>query len=290
MPPLPRLVLLLAVLSPHAWADQTDTRDAAHHRAHVSSQQCALGTPFNVLADSGGIWLYRDSDWPREVFFHGGELSIDHKLQQISDADAQRLREMETRTRALMPQVAGIAHDVIDLSYDALGGVIEVLTGSALNARKIERMRRGASAYVDGTLGNGRWDQQAFDGNFERYVERHAEDFKGSIARHMLWQIVTGRSEGIDKRAQQMDGQLDARLDAQASTIEANANKLCPQVEALRQLQDALAFRYQGKRLQLLAPLEQDTPHNDRAHAEPKPGNGDAPPGDAIEVQPASNR
>ncbi|WAH63007.1 DUF2884 family protein [Xanthomonas hortorum] len=284
------LALLAAVLSPHARAEQTDKHDAPRHRAHVSSHQCGLSTPFNVLADSGGIWLYRDSDWPREIFFHGGELSIDHKVQQISAADARRLWEMEQQTRALMPQVAGIAHDVIDLSYDALGGVIEVMTGSALNARKIERLRKRASAYVGGTLGKGRWDQKAFGGNFANYVEHEAEEFKGSIARHMLWQIVTGRSDGIDKRAQQTEGQLDARLDAQASTIEANANALCTHVQALHQLQDALELRYQGKRLQMLAPLREDKPRNDTEHAEPKPHNGDAPPNGAVEVPPTTNR
>ncbi|PPU21817.1 hypothetical protein XarbCFBP7610_00260 [Xanthomonas arboricola] len=283
------LALLPAVVSPHARAQQTDKHDAPRHRAQVSSQQCGLGTPFNVLADSGGIWLYRDSDWPREIFFHGGELSIDHKLQQTSTADARRLWEMEQRTRALMPQVAGIAYQVIDLSYDALGGVIEVMTGSALNARKIERLRKRARAYVDGTLGKGRWEQKAFGGSFANYVEHEAEQFKGSIARHMLWQIVTGRSDGIDKRAQQMEGQLDARLDAQASTIEANANALCTQVQALRQLEDALEFRYQGRQLQLLAPVQDDTPRPDTEQAEPKSDTGDAPPNRAVKLQPATN-
>ncbi|GAE53667.1 DUF2884 family protein [Xanthomonas arboricola] len=137
--------------------------------------------------------------------------------------------------------------------------------------------------------GKGRWEQKAFGGNFANYVEHEAEQYKGSIARHMLWQIVTGRSDGIDKRAQQMEGQLDARLDAQASTIEANANVLCTQVQALRQLQDALEFRYQGKRLQLLAPLQDDTPRHDAEHAEPNSDTGDAPPNRAVKLQPATN-
>ncbi|MBB3760968.1 hypothetical protein [Xanthomonas arboricola] len=49
------LALLPAVASLHARAQQTDKHDAPRHRAQVSSQQCGLGTSFNVLADSGGI-------------------------------------------------------------------------------------------------------------------------------------------------------------------------------------------------------------------------------------------
>ncbi len=255
---LPLALMLIATFSTPAWPQQVHPGASQTHRAQVSSHQCGLGTAFNVLADSGGIWLYRDSGVPREVFFHAGELSIDHQVQQISAADSERLRAMEQHTRALMPQVADMAHAVVDLSYDALGGVIEVLTGSSLNARKITRLRKRANDYVDGTLGKGRWDQQAFDGNFERYVEHEAEAFKGSIARHMLWQIMTGRSDAIDARAKAMDGQLDARLDARARAIEARASALCSDVQTLRALQDALDVRYQGHALQLLDAMPED--------------------------------
>ncbi|WP_019304548.1 DUF2884 family protein [Xanthomonas oryzae] len=250
--PLQLTLLLIAALSVQTWAQDAEPRPSQTHRTQVSSRQCGLGTSFNVLADSGGIWLYRDNGVPREVFFHAGELSIDHQVQPIGAADRERLRQMEEETRLLMPHVSGLAHEVIDLSYDALGGVVEILTGSWLNDRKIERLPRRASDCVDGTLGKGRREQHAFDGNFERHVEQEADTFKGSIARHMMWQIATGRAEGIDARAQAMDGQLDARLDTRARTIETRAAALCGHVQTLRRLQDALDVRYQGQPLQLL--------------------------------------
>lgn len=254
------LALLLAVFHVHAQDADAPPRHSRDHHPQVSSQQCGLGTAFNVLADSGGIWLYRDGGVPREIFFHGGELSVDHQMQQVSAADTARLWEMERQARALMPQVAGIAHDVVDIGYDALGGVIEVMTGSGSNARKVERLRHEANGYVDSTLGKGRWDQHAFEGNFERYVEDQAERFKGSIARHLLWQIVTGRTDGIDARADRMGDALDARLAAKSAAIEARAIALCTQVASLRALQDALEFRYQGQPLQLLTAIEPDAP------------------------------
>jgi len=258
-PCLIALLLLAVTCVAQAQADDAGKvdHDGKHdRRPQVSSRQCGLGTDFNVLADSGGIWLYRDSGVPREIFFHGGALSVDKQVRQVSAADAQRLWDMEREARVLMPQVAGVAHDVVDLSYDALGGVIEIMTGSWLNARKIERMRRRANIYVDSTLGKGRWDQSAFDGNFERYVQDQAEAFRGSIARHLLFQIFTGRADNIDARADTMGDALDAKLDARSETIEAKADALCAQVATLRQLQDTLEFRYQGQPLQMLAPLD----------------------------------
>ncbi|MCI2260505.1 DUF2884 family protein [Xanthomonas indica] len=246
--------MLFAASSGPAWADQDDDGGKHDHRPQVSSRQCGLSTPFNVLADSGGIWLTRSGgDGPREIFFHAGELSVDHRVQQVGDADAQRLLEMERETRALMPQVADLSHEVVDLSYDVLGSVVEMLTGSAGNARKIERLRTHANAYVDGTLGKGRWDQDAFDDRFEDYVETQAERFVGSITRHVLWQVVTGRADAIGDRAERMDAALEARLDARSKGIERKAEALCARVTRLDALQQALEYRYRGQPLRLLA-------------------------------------
>ncbi|MCC4597323.1 YggN family protein [Xanthomonas campestris pv. phormiicola] len=281
----PFLLLLLSAFGAPAQAEAAGEVGKHGHRPQLSSRQCGLGTPFNVLADSGGIWLYRTGGSPREIFFHGGALSVDHTLQQISAGDAQRLQEMERDIRVLMPQVAEIAHAAVDLSYDALGGVVEVLTGSWLNARKIERLRKRANAYVDGTLGKGRWEQDAFGGNFGKYVEVEAEAFKGSIARHMLWQIATGRADAIDARAARMDGALDARLDAQGEAIEAKAEGVCSTVAKLRRLQDALEFRYQDQPLRMLAPAQDDGSGagiDVAADAGRGPGGGDKPRSDAI--------
>lgn len=292
-PCLPLALLLFAVsLVARAQADdagEASRGDRHDRRPQVSSRQCGLGTAFNVLADSGGIWLYRDSGEPREIFFHGGELSVDKRVQQVSAADAQRLWEMEREARVLMPQVAGVAHEVVDLSYDALGGVIEIMTGSWLNARKIERMRKRADSYVDATLGKGRWEQDAFGGNFERYVQDQAEEFKGSIARHLLFQMFTGRADNIDERADKMGDALDAKLDARSDTIEAKADALCTQVDKLRRLQDALEFRYDGQPLQMLAPLKERQPVADDHGEKTDAGESEdeAPRGSAIDVKPA---
>ncbi len=274
-------LLLLAASSRPAWADQGDDAGKHDHRPHVSSRQCGLSTPFNVLADTGGIWLTRDGESPREIFFHAGELSVDHQVQQIGAADAQRLLDMERETRALMPEVTDLSHETVDLSYDVLGGVVEVLTGNAGNARKIERLRTQANAYVDGTLGRGRWDQTAFDSNFERYLQTQAESFSGSIARHLLWQIVTGRADAIDKRANRMDAALEARLDARSKGIETKAQALCARVARLDQLQQALEYRYHGQPLRLLTTSEDGTPEQSTAALV---GTDDTPRSNAVTV------
>lgn len=225
---------------------------ADSQRPQVSSRQCGLTTPFNVLVDGGGVWLYREDDLPREIHFRRGELSVDGRVQEVSAEDAQRLRQMEAIAGALMPEVAGLARETADIVFDAFAGVIEAMTGSARKARSIDRYRNDALMHIDRTLGAGRWDQDVFDGQFEGHIEAAAEAMAGSIGRSVLWAVFTGRAGHIERRAERMATALEQRIEQRTHAIEARADALCTQVDALHALQSALDYRYDGAALELL--------------------------------------
>ncbi|NYI17290.1 hypothetical protein FHR53_000690 [Xanthomonas arboricola] len=218
----------------------------------LSSRQCEVSTSYDVLADGGGIWLRRKHGAPREIFFHGGELNVDRQPAPVSAADAQRLRELEQRTRALMPAVTGIAHAVVDITFDALGGVVHVLSGSARQQRKVEQLRSGALAQVDGSLGRGRWEQQLFDASFQANVDAAAEDLAGSLTRSVLWTVMTGRAGQLERRGAALDAQLEQTMQQRSQALEAQAQAVCVQAQALYAIQQALEYRIDGQRLQML--------------------------------------
>ncbi len=153
---------------------------------------------------------------------------------------------------------------MVDLSFDALGGVVQMLTGSARQARKVERLRGTALAQVEGTLGRGRWEQELFDARFEASVEHAAEALAGSLTRSVLWTVVTGRTDALERRGAQLDARMDQQLRARSEVLEAQA-------KALYALQQALDYRFDGKPLQL---LEMTRPEMPRALP---PGQDDAP-------------
>lgn len=216
------LVALCATCASVAMAADGDD-GSGPRRVQLSSRQCGFGTSYDVLVDSGGVWLRRGEGAPREIFFHGGELSVDRQVRPVSDADAQRLRQLEHGAQQLVPQVAGIAREAADIAFDALAGVIEALTGSRRKARQVEGWRRQTQDYVDATLGRGRWEQEPFDEGFEAGIEAAAEQMAGSIARSMLWTVFTGGSARIEARAERMERELDARLEARSRTLESQA-------------------------------------------------------------------
>ncbi|HEL7628989.1 TPA: DUF2884 family protein [Stenotrophomonas maltophilia] len=217
----------------------------------LHADQCGIRTDYDVLVDSGGIWLRHGPQAPHEVVFHDGVLSLDDTIVPVSDADAARLRQLEAGARRLMPAATALARDVSQLSFDALDGVYESLTGTA-NSRKVRRLRRQADDWIEGTLGKGYWEQATFGPGFEAKVQDMAETLSGSIARSVLWQVFTGRSDAMEERAERLDAELDRRLEAGAQRVEASAMALCPLVRALADTHDALEVRYRGQPLRLL--------------------------------------
>ncbi|MBO9769122.1 MULTISPECIES: DUF2884 family protein [Xanthomonas] len=234
------------------WLLLACTAQAQATAPRLSSQQCDVSTSYDVLADTGGIWLRRKQGLPREIFFHGGELNVDRQPQPVSAADAQRLRELEQGTRALMPAVAAVAQSVVDITFDALDGVVHVLSGSARQQRKVEQLRTAARAQVAGTLGRGRWEQALFDERFEAKVEHAAEALAGSLTRSVMWTVMTGRTAQMERRGDQLDAQMQQQMQGRSDALQAQARSLCVQAQALYAVQQALEYRFNGERLQML--------------------------------------
>lgn len=241
-------------------------------KPELSSTQCGLTTGYNVLVDGGGVWLYRDEGTPREIFFHDGKLSIDRELQAVSDADAQRLRELEAASRVLMPQVADLARATVDVTFDSLEGVVEALTGSRRKARNLRGFRDDTLAHVDATLGTGRWDQDFFGEEFEARVEAAAESMASGIGRSVLWAVFTpGGADRLERRAEKMEAELEQRLEARAAALEARAEVMCGQVAHMQAIEDAMEYRYRGAPLDLLEAGERPRIARDRAREDAIP-------------------
>ncbi|WP_426700074.1 DUF2884 family protein [Rhodanobacter sp. Col0626] len=244
-----RTVIAIAGLFPFAvgavHADAKKTPD-------LSSQECGFSTPYNVQVDNDGVLLYRRDGLPMEIFFHDGKLSIDHKMQSVDAADEMRLRKMEEETRALIPQVAGIARDSVDITFDALTAVTRAMTASERKAGKVERHREHMLNDIDDSLGKGRWDQHGFGEKFETDIAQAAEEAAHSISRSALWAVFTGRAGRLDKRADGVDQEVDRLVEARSAELQHRALALCTRVTTLRQLQDALEYRYENAPLVML--------------------------------------
>lgn len=217
----------------------------------LSADQCGMHTDYDVLVDSGGVWLRHGPQAPHEVVFHDGVLSLDNTVVPVSEADAARLRQMEAGARQLMPAATALAHEVSGVTFDALDAAFEAITGKRRN-RQMRAMRGEMEGWIDGSLGRGYWEQATFGKGFDEHIEQMAESMATSMTRSVLWQVFTGRGDAMERRADRLDAEVDRRMEARSQQLEAKAQALCPLVAAVAEAHDALEVRYQGQPLRLI--------------------------------------
>src|ERR1700761_7035508 len=87
---------------------------------HGHHMQCSFNSDYDVQIKADGIAFRRDGDHPYEIFMHDGQLRVDGHAVAVSAQDAARLRSYEQQVRDLLPAMAGIARDGIDIGYSAM--------------------------------------------------------------------------------------------------------------------------------------------------------------------------
>ena len=115
-----------------------------------------------------------------------------------------------------------------------------------------------------------------FGPGFEAKVQDMAESLSASIARSMLWQIFTGRSDAMEARADRLDAQMEQQLEGRAERIEAQAQSLCPLVQSLADTHDALEA---GQPLRLLGVASVRVEHGDGSGLQVSAGPDERPRG-----------
>ncbi|HUA81090.1 MAG TPA: DUF2884 family protein [Dyella sp.] len=223
--------------------------------------QCPYSTDYDVQVEPGGIAFTRHDGDPGEVFMHDGILRVDGHEVSVSHADAVRLREYEQQVRDLVPAVAAIARDGVDIGYAALTTVVATLSEDAdERTRLLQELRdRHADArhHIDDTLGRGTW--QSGDGAdfFDHDLQRTVADMVGTVTGDVVKDALSGdpnRLAALKARTDSLDTTLDKAINAPADKLGERAQALCPQLGQLQQLQQQFQFRLaNGERLQLIS-------------------------------------
>ena len=234
---------------------------AAPAASHAHNLQCSYTSDYDVQVKADGIVFTRDSGQPGEVFIHDGALRVDGRYMHVSDADARRLREYEQHVRELVPQVASMARDGVNIGYSALTTVVATLSDNGdERTRLLHELRdRHADAlnHIDHTLGRGVWQAGDADDLFDKNLQDTVADLVGSVTGDIVKDALSGDSTkqaSLQARTNALDAMLDKAIDAPADKLGQRAEALCPQLGELQRLQDQWAFRLDGgERLQLIS-------------------------------------
>jgi hypothetical protein len=229
---------------------------------NVNDHQCSFNTDYDVQVKSGGIAFTRTQGKPADVFIHDGQLRVDGQSETLSAADAAHLRDFESNMRSLLPDMASIAREAVDIGYSALTTVVATFSENgdermqmmaSLRTRHVEALHR-----IDDSLGSGSWNQSDMGDAIGEDIKDAVSDLVKTVTGDVVKDALSGdqtKAEALAARVQSLDVTLDKTIKASTDKLSQHAQALCPRLTELEKLQQQFAFRLEnGERLQLINP------------------------------------
>lgn len=234
---------------------------AQAHDLQVHGDHCGYTTDYDVQVTPDGVGFHRDNGKASDVFMHDGHLRVDGRDVTVSADDAARLRDYERQVRALLPEVAAVTREGINIGYAAIRTVMLTFVDNESDRRdmmdRLDRYREQALARVDGSLGKGEWKPHELDDVMEQGVQSTASDLAGKVAGSAVTAALSGdqrKVAALQARAESLDTSIDHEVNARSHELDKRVDALCPRLGSLDLLQQQFKIRLpDGSPLRLLS-------------------------------------
>jgi len=232
-------------------------------------------TAYDVDVTSDGLAFHRKDGVPGRVFLHDGSLRVDGKDIAVSRGDADALRRYEDGVRRLMPQIASIARDGVEMGFSAMTSVTLTFAEGDQRAGMLEKLKRKqaeALREIDEGIGSGHWSSDRMTETVAGSVSDSVGELVGSVTSSAVTAALSGDSSkvaALQARAESLDKAMDREMDKRSKGLEARANAICPQLNDLADLQRGWGVRTaNGKPLELMTIKPKES--HDHDESEPK--------------------
>lgn len=228
---------------------------AAHPNERGRHMSCDVSSSYSVDTHRRAFVFKRDAGSAVEVGIGGGRLFIDGKEQRLSDADHQRLGQMEAEMHRLVPEVEQITTEAVDIAFTALTEVARGLSGepdrtvAALESAQ-RRMRR---EMADRPMAI--FNDDAMADVIRPILSQYVPEIVGGAVRTAIKAAFSSGKEAgeLKARMDRMERELDGRVDARAKRLEPLARAMCQRLRRLDGIDNSIEFRLpNGDSLQLL--------------------------------------
>lgn len=225
-----------------------------------SNFECAYNTQYDVQIKPDGIAFTRDRGTPSDVFMHDGYLRVDGRDVSVSRADAVRLRDYEQHVRELVPAIAGIARDGVNIGYSALSTVSATFAENSDERMRYQQQLHDkevvALQLIENGLDKGIWKVDDDDRAFGADMQQTVGDMTADVMRHVVADALSGnagRMAALQARTSSLENSLQKALAEPAKQLAQRAREVCPRLTDLDRLQQQFQFRLaNGEQLQLL--------------------------------------
>jgi hypothetical protein len=221
--------------------------------ASAKDIQCDVDSDYDLSITPKSVILTRGTGTPKAIVMRDGRLFLDDHWVQLTAADSKRVADYEKQARATMPLAQQIGRDAANIAFTALGEVAAGLSAHPADTRAdLAKAREKIDANLARTITANR-----FNGN---ELGKSIEEAIGEVLPIVIGDIVGGAIgaafSGDDARLARMnnlDKEIERRIEPQTKQLEQRAEALCRHMEALDAIDDALAYRLpDGSRLDLL--------------------------------------
>ena len=227
---------------------------------------CDAESEFDVTLHPNRLELTREDDGaPRRVELVDGRLWLDNLEQRLTDQDRARLRRFEAEVRALVPQIRDIAIQGVGIAADAISIVIAELGGDSARMdevqRDLDRLSKEWAHRFRTTQTTRDWNMDDDGEVIGKMIASVVPAIASEIAAGAVRAALSGDQEklaAIEARTERLEEELEARIEARGARLEVAAKALCPRILELDRIDNALAFRVDGKRRLDLIEVDRD--------------------------------
>lgn len=215
--------------------------------------ECNVESEYDFsLSDRSAIFT-RETGAPKAIVMRQGRLFVDDAWVTLSAADSKRIADYEREAREAMPLARQVGLDAADIAFTALGEVAAEFGGNPDRTRaKLDKARAQIDKELARSVNANHYNSEALGESIGEAVKQVIPSLVGDIVTGAVGAALSGDEERM-KRLENMDKDIEARIQPRADKLEARARALCTKMENLDRIDNALEYRLpNGKALDLL--------------------------------------
>lgn len=226
--------------------------------------ECKVESDYDFALSDKSVIFTRDTGTPKAIVMRQGRLFVDDRWVALSPADSRRVADYERDARAVMPLARQIGLDAADIAFTALGEVAAGFGSDPSRTRaKLDKARKQLDQQLARSISANHYNSEALGESIGGAVKEVMPSLIGDIVSGALGAAFSG-DEARLKRLENMDKEIEARIESRADALEVRARSLCQKMESLDRIDNALEYRLpNGAALDLLElkPPEQRRDH-----------------------------
>ncbi|MGX5203497.1 DUF2884 family protein [Aliikangiella sp. IMCC44632] len=216
----------------------------------VAKDGCEYATDFNVnLNENQLIFSQKNGD---ELIFDKQGLTINGSATQLDSTQAQAAMQFQRESRLLVPKVADVAIEGIELGMKAAGIVMTAFFTDEPQIQQeliapIEKLSENIRSHISPNHFNAQSLENSFekaiDEELEAMIETAVTKYSGKLIGNILSSVFSGDSEelkDLEFRMETLEHDIEKYVEENAEALEVKAEQLCTELAALDKLDNQL--------------------------------------------------